>query len=1674
MQLGEKVYGNPKRLGLLFVSLGFFVLAVSLFAFNKFSVQPVRAAQAPDIITYQGKILSNNLAVTTTVSMIISVYDALSGGSVVYTASGTIGTPVAISVTPTNGIFTVNFGGSGTNSLDPTIFQNNQSLYLQVIVGGETLAPRKQLTASPYAYNAKFLDGVAATSTASSSTYIPISDSTGNFNFNRVTSTGLTVTGTSTLVTTTFSKYIGIGTTTPQEKTHLVNGTLLIDNPVNPTLKGAYGTTNAFGVYVSGKYAYVADGGGGLKIIDISNPAFPTLIGTDGTFSLDAYNVFVSGKYAYVVETGWEFEIFDISNPANPTLTGSYAAGGFGVYVSGKYAYVAGGPSGLQIIDISNPANPTLAGNYTFFPYDANGVYVSGKYAYVANGGGGLKIIDISNPASPTLISTLDTTGSALNVYVSGKYAYVADSSSGLQIINISNPASPILAGTLGTTEARGVYVSGKYAYVADLYSGLRIIDISSSTNPMLTGTYDTTGSAYNVYVSGKYAYVADDSNGLQIIDIYGADIHAASIGNISTNDLTVWENIDIGNSLSVRNSLNVGVGGILSNGSLNVSATSSTSTILGSFMVSGGTTLGNVTTTNLYVSGITNLAGTTITNVTSTNFFTSLLQFTDLLGINATTTNLNVSGLTNLGSTIITNVTSTNVAVTGLFDVSGTSTLATTTFNKYVGIGTTTPQEKVHIYNGSLLVDNPINPTIKGVYDTPSTSFDVYVSGKYAYVADGSSGLQIIDISNSASPTTIGTYDTTGQAYSVHVSGRYAYVADGISQLLLILDISNPASPILIGSFNLGGIANANGIYVSGKYAYVANSNNGLKIIDISNPASPTLVSTNNSSNAQDVYVSGKYAYVADYAGGLKIIDISNPASPTTTGSYDTAGLAFDVYVSGRYAYVGDGGSGLQIIDVSNPASSTLTGNYDTANIALGIYVSGKYAYVSDGTSGLLIVDVSNPAAPELVGSYNTSGNAAKTHVSGRYAYIADGTSGLQIIDIYGADIHAANIGNIATNDLTVWENIDIGNSLSVRNGLNVGIGGIMADGPLNVTGTSSFMAYVGIGTTTPQAPLHIVGTIGTTSSPVVIVDKISATGTLMSFRQNSVEQGTITVSDDGVVSYNAFTGSHYAVLPPGVTDMTRGTLVSLSGLNEFLNDNSEAEIIYGVTSTAEVNDPHVLGSYLALQNPGSYSKMNPYLVMAVGNGDMLVTDGGSNIAAGDFLISSAVSGHGMKDTGTFDQSYIVARAAEAVNWSSVTSTLDGVKHKRISVFYESFVKDNRFGKTFIVSSTAATMTLGGASVLSVLANGDVLTNGTVKAASFETGPNNLDLAEIYPIQASCERDDSCPEPGDAVCLVDGQQSTIEKCTLPYSEKAIGIISTNPGFTLGGRGNDQERKVALAGRVPLKVSSKNGSIRVGDKLTTSDVPGVAMKAVDSGPTIGVALEDFYSELGSTQVFVKMGWWAPLTFSSPVATSTLSAASIMETVIEGLKNLGITIAQGVIKATEFIADKVTSGEVKTQKLCVDDTCITQSQFKALLEKNNISPESQPMAALSTTTTVSSVDVVSTSTTLITTETTNTTSGTDMVVSTTTATTAVVSSTELVTTETSNDTNSSTTELNTSTDTTSSDTEITSSATSETTTTEPEPAPITLEPVVIDPAPTETASVSTDESTPIDQ
>jgi len=228
--------------------------------------------------------------------------------------------------------------------------------------------------------------------------------------------------------------------------------------------------------------------------------------------------------------------------------------------------------------------------------------------------------------------------------------------------------------------------------------------------------------------------------------------------------------------------------------------------------------------------------------------------------------------------------------------------------------------------------------------------------------------------------------------------------------------------------------------------------------------------------------------------------------------------------------------------------------------------------------------------------------------------------------------------------------------------------------------SGTSEFLKWDERALPGPEPAFELSDELDiSTESPVqglLVLNKLDGEGTLQRFRLSGTTQGSITVAS-GTVSYNAFTGSHYAWTDE---DLSVGTLVEMTGVNKFRNDDPQSEIIYGVQEASTKNSQAILGTYLGMESgDAGEGTMTPHLVMAEGNGMIWIADTGQDIQPGDYLISSVVPGHAMKDDRSEEVSHIIGRAAEPILWNEVSETIDGVKHKKISILFNSFAVNNQ-----------------------------------------------------------------------------------------------------------------------------------------------------------------------------------------------------------------------------------------------------------------------------------------------------------------------------------------------------------------------------------------------------------
>jgi streptogramin lyase len=221
--------------------------------------------------------------------------------------------------------------------------------------------------------------------------------------------------------------------------------------------------------------------------------------------------------------------------------------------------------------------------------------------------------------------------------------------------------------------------------------------------------------------------------------------------------------------------------------------------------------------------------------------------------------------------------------------------------------------------------VSDRLHPRIAASRSLPGNANDVALSGNLVYVAAGTGGLQIVNVSSPLSPTLAGSLNTGGEAWDVVVKGNRAYVANGANGLVII-DVSNPSSPLRLGSLGLPGVSKGLDVDVVRQIAVVALGTNGLAVVNVATPSSPGLLATLPGGDLRDVAVSGSYAFLADFARSFTSVDLANPSSPVLRGStpFANGGRLQDVAILGNLAAGADVFfvNGVPIIDVSSPAT--------------------------------------------------------------------------------------------------------------------------------------------------------------------------------------------------------------------------------------------------------------------------------------------------------------------------------------------------------------------------------------------------------------------------------------------------------------------------------------------------------------------------------------------------------------------------------------------------------------------------------------------------------------------------------------------------------------------------------------------------------------------------------
>lgn len=281
-----------------------------------------------------------------------------------------------------------------------------------------------------------------------------------------------------------------------------------------------------------------------------------------------------------------------------------------------------------------------------------------------------------------------------------------------------------------------------------------------------------------------------------------------------------------------------------------------------------------------------------------------------------------------------------------------------------------------------------------------------IAVENTVAAVALGTSGVQLVDISNPPNPSLGKLLKTPGAATSVQIANEQIYVTmTGFEGGVFIADISNPQNPISLGTITTSMLASATAVDIVADIAYVAaGRSEGIQMFDVSNPVSSTLLGeTTTPAAALDIQVVRNTAYVAADTAGLLAITISNPANPQMLDKLALDGRARSVHITADTAYVATGNNGFAWVDVRDPTNLQLLGSLEVAGEAEDIQhtPTEEQLWVAATGGGLHVFHLSNPLTPTLQTHYQTLYGALDVQVSGTQAFVAAEEQGVALLDV-------------------------------------------------------------------------------------------------------------------------------------------------------------------------------------------------------------------------------------------------------------------------------------------------------------------------------------------------------------------------------------------------------------------------------------------------------------------------------------------------------------------------------------------------------------------------------------------------------------------------------------------------------------------------------------------------
>jgi len=799
-----------------------------------------------------------------------------------------------------------------------------------------------------------------------------------------------------------------------------------------------------------------------------------------------------------------------------------------------------------------------------------------------------------------------------------------------------------------------------------------------------------------------------------------------------------------------------------------------------------------------------------------------------------------------------------------------------------------------------------------------------------------------------------------------------------------------------------------------------------------------PTWTATTTFSGALS-YASGNVTFSAPISSALSIPYASSTsftannlfATNATTTSLAMTNITSAILFANASGSVG----GLNMDSTLANTNSTLGLNLNNANTWAGLQIFSKNASSSQFSADTAYFGGTSTTTIDSSGNITFGNNAARILLQNavdQALNFATSTGGIPTLTI---STRASQTGLVGIGTSTPWGKfaVEMGTANPAFIVSNQG-----SSSPALYVGGINQNGLVGVGTSSPWAEFSVDASNGVGNSPLVAVG--SSTGTYFLVNNGgrvgigtSNPQYELDVNGDvNVASGNCFRvggvcigytvklAAIYATSTPGTSTVqftgTPNSVPSFSGSTLTLQSNLSYYVVEmwggGGGGGAQATNAGAVGAQScyaqgAIACGGSAQKQ---LVHANGGnggaaaagtagagGASDTTFGGVSLPGGNGLTgSTAGTGNG----GSSPRGGGTA-ASSPTGQTGTAGSSPGGGAAGGGTFSGGGATQGSGGGGGAYSENVASTSVTAASTFTVGAGGNGGAAGTVAGGKGAAGgivitlyatssPNSTgnDYAELFPVSSPLI------EAGDIVAVDKGIPVSMKLATAGDNAPLAGVISTQPGQTLGDQTATGMRPVALSGRVPVKVNLEGGLIRVGDRIALSSVPGIGKKAGMFDDSVGIAIGNYdgtpndgkvmvfidlergvnvnqiaFSLLGSDALSLSFASSSTSTPSSPLdfvggmmnaiskrifsfgsnvqgasstASSTLMYASSSPTAVDGFAESLIDSIVGVItnmlaNAQNGIGSIFANALHAKQEICVDDQCMSKSDVKTLLK-----------------------------------------------------------------------------------------------------------------------------------------